>query len=162
MNFCSVFFWRCFSACSLVVFYYPTGFIGACCCYGGNVASGGCRPDKASDDRPLGCPLKSLLASISSPCPTFPPFAGDTRLAVKVLFRSCARAPTTSWSYLQEVAMADVRKELSFCRKTGLNVLGVVENMSGLTVRAVITLSGMIHFAHRNGCDTSLEEWCCP
>lgn len=31
--------------------------------------------------------------------------------------------------------MADVRKELSFCRKTGLNVLGVVENMSGLTVR---------------------------
>lgn len=35
---------------------------------------------------------------------------------------------------LQEVAMADVRKELSFCRKTGLKVLGVVENMSGLTV----------------------------
>lgn len=30
--------------------------------------------------------------------------------------------------------MADVRKELSFCRKTGLNVLGVVENMSGLSV----------------------------
>lgn len=30
--------------------------------------------------------------------------------------------------------MADVRKELSFCRKTGLKVLGVVENMSGLTV----------------------------
>eukprot|EP00937_MAST-01D_sp_MAST-1D-sp2_P005938 g5938.t1 len=32
----------------------------------------------------------------------------------------------------QEVAMADVRKELSFCRKTGLRVLGIVENMSGL------------------------------
>lgn len=30
--------------------------------------------------------------------------------------------------------MADVRKELSFCRKTGLRVLGVVENMSGLAV----------------------------
>ncbi|CAM9989162.1 unnamed protein product [Hapterophycus canaliculatus] len=30
--------------------------------------------------------------------------------------------------------MADVRKELSFCRKTGLKVLGVVENMSGLSV----------------------------
>lgn len=30
--------------------------------------------------------------------------------------------------------MADVRKELSFCKKTGLKVLGVVENMSGLTV----------------------------
>ncbi len=34
----------------------------------------------------------------------------------------------------QEVAMADVRKELNFCRKTGLRVLGVVENMSGLQV----------------------------
>ena len=31
----------------------------------------------------------------------------------------------------QEVAMADVRKELNFCRKTGLRVVGVVENMSG-------------------------------
>lgn len=31
----------------------------------------------------------------------------------------------------QGVATADVRKELSFCRKVGFNVLGVVENMSG-------------------------------
>lgn len=34
----------------------------------------------------------------------------------------------------QEVAMADVRKEINFCRKTGIKVLGLVENMSGLTV----------------------------
>ncbi|KAJ4899914.1 Cytosolic Fe-S cluster assembly factor NBP35 [Raphanus sativus] len=33
----------------------------------------------------------------------------------------------------QEVAMADVRKGVSFCKKVGVNVLGVVENMSGLT-----------------------------
>jgi len=31
----------------------------------------------------------------------------------------------------QEVALMDVRKELSFCSKTGVRVLGVVENMSG-------------------------------
>mmetsp|Transcript_17176 Transcript_17176/g.42242 ORF Transcript_17176/g.42242 Transcript_17176/m.42242 type:complete len:428 (+) Transcript_17176:36-1319(+) len=42
----------------------------------------------------------------------------------------------------QEASMADVRKELNFCRKTSLQVLGVVENMSGLalplaTARAV-------------------------
>ena len=30
--------------------------------------------------------------------------------------------------------MMDVRKELSFCKKTKLPVLGVVENMSGLRV----------------------------
>ncbi|GAA5826134.1 hypothetical protein JCM3770_004053 [Rhodotorula araucariae] len=31
----------------------------------------------------------------------------------------------------QEVALQDVRKELDFCRKAGVPVLGVVENMSG-------------------------------
>jgi Mrp family chromosome partitioning ATPase len=31
----------------------------------------------------------------------------------------------------QDVSTADVRKELSFCRKTGVEVLGLVENMSG-------------------------------
>jgi Mrp family chromosome partitioning ATPase len=32
----------------------------------------------------------------------------------------------------QEVSIIDVRKEVSFCRKVGLQVLGVVENMAGL------------------------------
>jgi Mrp family chromosome partitioning ATPase len=32
----------------------------------------------------------------------------------------------------QEIAMADVRKEISFCQKVGIRILGVVENMSGL------------------------------
>jgi Mrp family chromosome partitioning ATPase len=31
----------------------------------------------------------------------------------------------------QEVALADVRKELNFCLKTKVPILGVVENMSG-------------------------------
>lgn len=31
----------------------------------------------------------------------------------------------------QAVAIADVRKELSFCRKVKLPVIGVIENMSG-------------------------------
>lgn len=34
----------------------------------------------------------------------------------------------------QEVSMADVRKELNFCKKTGINVLGVVENMADIRV----------------------------
>ena len=34
----------------------------------------------------------------------------------------------------RKVAMADVRKELSFCQKVGVPVIGVVENMSGLSV----------------------------
>merc|ERR1712183_1227998 len=31
----------------------------------------------------------------------------------------------------QEVSLMDVRKEINFCRKVNLPVLGVVENMSG-------------------------------
>ncbi|KAJ6399837.1 hypothetical protein OIU84_015488 [Salix udensis] len=32
----------------------------------------------------------------------------------------------------QQVSLIDVRKEVSFCKKVGVEVLGVVENMSGL------------------------------
>ena len=39
----------------------------------------------------------------------------------------------------QEVSMADVRKELNFCKKTSIPVLGVVENMADLS----IPLSGL-------------------
>ena len=34
----------------------------------------------------------------------------------------------------QDVALIDVRKEINFCKKVGMRVLGVVENMSGLQV----------------------------
>lgn len=47
--------------------------------------------------------------------------------------------------------MADVRKELSFCKKTGLNVLGVVENMSGLTVSSVKPVHERCFLSHNNG-----------
>lgn len=35
----------------------------------------------------------------------------------------------------EEMSMADVRKELNFCKKTDVPVLGIVENMSGLQVK---------------------------
>lgn len=31
----------------------------------------------------------------------------------------------------QEVAIEDVRKEITFCRKTGIPIMGIIENMSG-------------------------------
>lgn len=33
----------------------------------------------------------------------------------------------------QEISLEDVRKEITFCRKTNINILGIVENMSGFT-----------------------------
>ena len=37
----------------------------------------------------------------------------------------------------QEVAMADVRKELNFCKKTGLKVFGIIEVRVGRCVGMV-------------------------
>lgn len=31
----------------------------------------------------------------------------------------------------QEVSLEDVRKEITFCNKTGIDILGIIENMSG-------------------------------
>ncbi|CAM9366802.1 unnamed protein product [Chrysoparadoxa australica] len=67
----------------------------------------------------------------------------------------------------QEIAMADVRKEINFCKKTSIpgkltlthtrvlacfTVLGVVENMSGLRV----PLAG-VGFVDQNGADKTVE-----
>jgi Mrp family chromosome partitioning ATPase len=51
----------------------------------------------------------------------------------------------------QEVAMADVRKEVNFCEKTGVNVLGVVENMSGSDLRFAATRGGAEHMCKEKG-----------
>lgn len=57
----------------------------------------------------------SLLTTLLSPGTT----ASTTRIGAVVV--------TTP----QKVAIADVRKELSFCKTVGLKVLGIVENMAG-------------------------------
>lgn len=36
----------------------------------------------------------------------------------------------------QEVALADVRKEIRFCQRSGIKIIGVVENMSEVQVNA--------------------------
>jgi Mrp family chromosome partitioning ATPase len=58
----------------------------------------------------------------------------------------------------QEVSIIDVRKEVSFCRKVGLAVLGVVENMAGLRLPAAspglrFVLPGGEGGASGNGCE---------
>ena len=54
----------------------------------------------------------------------------------------------------EEVSMADVRKELNFCKKTKVPVLGIVENMSGLQMR----LSDMKFLRSEDG--SNLQEDC--
>jgi Mrp family chromosome partitioning ATPase len=60
-----------------------------------------------------------------------PPGTSDEHLSL-VQFLKHAPGPThvILVSTPQEVALQDVRKEISFCRKVHLNILGIVENMS--------------------------------
>ncbi|CAG0903555.1 unnamed protein product [Cyprideis torosa] len=58
-----------------------------------------------------------------------PPGTSDEHLSiVQLLSSSLSGAVIVSTP--QEVALLDVRKEISFCRRVGLRVLGVVENMA--------------------------------
>ncbi len=58
-----------------------------------------------------------------------PPGTGDEPLSVCQLIADAEGAIIVTTP--QEVALADVRKSISFCNKLGMKVLGVVENMSG-------------------------------
>ncbi|GAA6023586.1 hypothetical protein JCM10207_005724 [Rhodosporidiobolus poonsookiae] len=58
----------------------------------------------------------------------------------------------------QEVALQDVRKELDFCRKVGVPVLGVVENMSGFVCPSCGGESD-IFVPSTGGADDLAKEW---
>jgi ATP-binding protein involved in chromosome partitioning len=57
-----------------------------------------------------------------------PPGTGDEPLAVAQTIKGAKAIIVTT---PQEIAVADVRKSIRFCRQVNLDILGVVENMSG-------------------------------
>lgn len=59
-----------------------------------------------------------------------PPGTSDEHISIVQYLKAAGIDGAVVVTTPQEVSMADVRKELNFCRKTGLNVLGVVENMA--------------------------------
>ncbi len=61
-----------------------------------------------------------------------PPGTSDEHISIVQYLREAGVDGAVVITTPQEVSMADVRKELNFCRKTGIPILGVVENMSGL------------------------------
>ncbi|XP_038047736.1 cytosolic Fe-S cluster assembly factor NUBP2 homolog [Patiria miniata] len=60
-----------------------------------------------------------------------PPGTSDEHLTVVKALKNVNPEGAVIVTTSQLVAMATVRKEISFCRKMGLTILGVVENMSG-------------------------------
>uniref|UniRef100_A0A6B2EDQ6 Cytosolic Fe-S cluster assembly factor NUBP2 homolog n=1 Tax=Phlebotomus kandelakii TaxID=1109342 RepID=A0A6B2EDQ6_9DIPT len=60
-----------------------------------------------------------------------PPGTSDEHITVMECMKEVKCDGAVLVTTPQEVAIDDVRKEVTFCRKTGINILGIVENMSG-------------------------------
>jgi Mrp family chromosome partitioning ATPase len=63
-----------------------------------------------------------------------PPGTGDEPMAVAELARPGAAAVLVTTP--QDLAVADVRRSVKFCHEVSLPVIGIIENMSGLTCPA--------------------------
>lgn len=59
-----------------------------------------------------------------------PPGTGDEPLTVAQLIPDAQAIIVTT---PQEVALADIRKSISFCKNVNMNIFGIIENMSGFT-----------------------------
>ncbi|KAJ9132529.1 Cytosolic Fe-S cluster assembly factor NBP35 [Pleurostoma richardsiae] len=60
-----------------------------------------------------------------------PPGTSDEHLSVNAFLKESGIDGAVMITTPQEVSLLDVRKEIDFCRKAGIKVLGLVENMSG-------------------------------
>lgn len=60
-----------------------------------------------------------------------PPGTSDEHLSVNALLKESGVDGAVLVTTPQEVSLLDVRKEIDFCRKAKIPILGIVENMSG-------------------------------
>ena len=60
-----------------------------------------------------------------------PPGTSDEHISIVQYLKKANLKGAIVVTTPQEVSLLDVRKEISFCRKTEVKVLGVIENMSG-------------------------------
>jgi len=63
-----------------------------------------------------------------------PPGTSDEHISIVQFLQNFPSTQALVVTTPEEVSMADVRKELNFCKKTELHVLGVVENMTKLQI----------------------------
>ncbi|EGF80789.1 hypothetical protein BATDEDRAFT_11112 [Batrachochytrium dendrobatidis JAM81] len=60
-----------------------------------------------------------------------PPGTSDEHLSVVQYLKECGIDGAVIVTTPQEMSLQDVRKEINFCKKVGVPIIGVVENMSG-------------------------------
>ena len=74
---------------------------------------------------------QKLLIRTSALLLDTPPGTSDEHLTVVKALKNARPDGAVVVTTPQEVALATIRKELNFCRKMDVKVLGIVENMSG-------------------------------
>lgn len=62
-----------------------------------------------------------------------PPGTSDEHLSVVTLLKDAGVDGAVLVTTPQEVSLQDVRKEISFCHKAGIPIIGLIENMSGFS-----------------------------
>jgi len=83
-----------------------------------------------------------------------PPGTSDEHIStVQYLQRASAISGAVVVTTPEEVSLADVRKELGFCRKTNVPVLGVIENMSSYRIPV-----SKLHFIDSNGTEDCTDR----
>lgn len=60
-----------------------------------------------------------------------PPGTSDEHLSIVQYLKDSGIDGAILVTTPQEVSLQDVRKEINFCRKVGVPIVGVIENMSG-------------------------------
>ncbi|XP_063381068.1 cytosolic Fe-S cluster assembly factor Nubp2 homolog [Cydia fagiglandana] len=60
-----------------------------------------------------------------------PPGTSDEHITVMENLRQVPQCSAILVTTPQQVAIEDVRKEITFCKKTGIPIMGIIENMSG-------------------------------
>ena len=60
-----------------------------------------------------------------------PPGTSDEHLSIVQYLKSCSNVNAVIVTTPQEVALLDVRKQIDFCKRVNLNIIGLVTNMAG-------------------------------
>jgi Mrp family chromosome partitioning ATPase/predicted Fe-Mo cluster-binding NifX family protein len=80
-----------------------------------------------------------------------PPGTGDEPLTIAQTIPDCKALIVTT---PQKVSLADVRKSLTFCKEVNIDVLGIIENMSGF----VCPNCGAVHDIFKSGGGSELAK----
>lgn len=85
-----------------------------------------------------------------------PPGTSDEHISIVQFLQATGIDGAIIVTTPQQVALIDVRKEISFCRKVGIKILGVVENMSGLKQKLPDLKFSRVT---ESGTETDATEW---